>query len=398
MRETAFLRLPDGDPQNEVVCRLAAEHTVASSPRRVRLSELAALASGRRIVVFVPTADVRLARVNLPVRQHAKALQAVPYLLEEAFAEDVEQLHFALGARQADGSFPVAALSRERFEGWLAQLSAAGIDAHALVPEVLALPLATEGWTALADGDEVLVRTGEYSGFAAAQQDLPTLLQLAAGEAQPPRLRVLVPQTSAADFSRLQSGVELSPGYADTLDALARHYRPEHSINLLQGPYQRQTSWQQYFDPWKTVGWLTAATFAAGAAVNGGIAWRDNRSAAAQEAANEERFTQLFPNERATAYLSAQVEALARRSQGGDAGVLFLLQRFAAAQADTPGLNLQSFQFRDRALFLDMTASNVEALEQLRAWFSANPGAKLEVQTADAGSTGVKIRAKISAS
>jgi len=206
-----------------------------------------------------------------------------------------------------------------------------------------------------------------------------------------------LPQASPNDFSCLQVPVELAPGYSDPLDVLVRHYAPE-AINLLQGPYARSTSWQQYIDPWRRVMWLAAAVFIVGVAVNGAQALRLNKSSAQQEAANEQRFTTIFPTERPTSYLSSQLEGLMRRSQSGDTGVMFVLQRLASALNETPGLTLRAFQYHDHALFADMTGKDVEALEKLRAWFTSNPGVKFEVQSADAGSEGVQIRIKLSAS
>ena len=78
-------------------------------------------------------------------------------------------------------------------------------------------------------------------------------------------------------------------------------------------------------------------------------------------------------------------------------GLLFLVQEIAQALAATPGLTLKTLQFRDGVLFLDLGGSDLQVLEKLRAWFTAHGGAKLEVQSANAGEGGVQIRLKLSA-
>src|SRR3546814_6630395 len=117
--------------------------------------------------------------VEVPARQPAKVLQAAPFVLEEQLAEDVDTLHFALGARQADHRWPLAIVSQTRMQAWLALLQEFAIHADAMVPDVLALqtPDATH-CNALVDGDQVLVRSAHGSGFVCQFDDLPFCLEL----------------------------------------------------------------------------------------------------------------------------------------------------------------------------------------------------------------------------
>jgi general secretion pathway protein L len=66
------------------------------------ISDALALSQARRTVVILPASDVTLARPDLPpVRGAARIVQAVPYALEEQLASDLENLHFAIGHRDA---------------------------------------------------------------------------------------------------------------------------------------------------------------------------------------------------------------------------------------------------------------------------------------------------------
>ena len=58
-------------------------------------------AAGRRVCVLVPGTDVLLAEPEFPVKAGAKLQQVVPYALEEQLAEDIDDLHFAIGKRAA---------------------------------------------------------------------------------------------------------------------------------------------------------------------------------------------------------------------------------------------------------------------------------------------------------
>lgn len=399
MRETLFLRLSDLGHTGEVAYVIAvAESAAGLVVRRAPASELPTLANGRRVVVFAPGSDIRLCRVSPPVRQLSKALLATPYLLEEQLAEDVEELHFALGARQPDASFPVAVVARTQLDHWRQQLKDAGLQPHALVPDLLALPLPTaDAWPALADVDQILVRTGDFNGFASPADEIELLLQIADAGAEPPRaLQLFVMKDDARDFTRLQRRIELRPGHSHPIEALARHYNAEHAINLLQGALARRESWRRYWQPWQMAASLAVACFLGGVLLNGVEAFKLRRAALAQETANNERFSQIFPGEKPASYLSAQIDSLIRHATGAGADSLFMmLQTFAQAQAAAPGLTVKAMQFHEGSLFLDLTGNDLQVLEKLRGWFASHPGVHLEVPTADSTSGGVQVRLKL---
>lgn len=399
MRETLFLRLSDLVPEGEVAYVIAVADSAAGlMVRHAPLSQLPTLATGRRVVVFAPTCEIRLCKVSPPVRQQAKALQATPYLLEEQLAEDVEELHFALGARQADNSFPVAVVARDQLDNWLQQLKEAGLEPHALVPDLLSLPSPTgEAWPALADRGQILVRTGEFSGFVSPADEFELMLQIADAGAEPPHaLQLFVMKDDVRDFTRLQRQVELRPGHAHPVEALARYYHPEKAVNLLQGALARRESWRRYWQPWQAAAVLLAACFIGGVVLNGVEAFKLRRAAIAQEAANNDRFSEVFPSEKPASYLSPQIDSLVRHATGAGGDSLFtMLQTFAQAQAAAPGLNVKAMQFHDGSLFLDLTGTDLQVLEKMRGWFATHPGVHLEVPTADSTSGGVQVRLKL---
>lgn len=415
MRETLYIRLRPGAPGSTLAYALVSETAAGVRPsappgifvREAPLGEVLALAGARRVVVFVPAADVRLTTVKVPARQPAKVLQAAPFVLEDQFAEDVETLHFALGARRADGSWPIAAVSHLRMREWLAPFQDAGIPPYALVPESLALPWEDHGpWPVLAEAAQITARTGACAGFSCLPEDFELYLQLAEPPAEmasenaaPHALRVLVPRGTAEDYTRLQRPVELLPGYEHPLEALIRNLRLPSAINLLQGAYSQREDFDRVWRPWKLAASLALAAFALGVAVNGVDAWRLARAVTAQDQANLERFHQLFPRETRIVDISAQTEQqiAALRGGNGRGGLFFLLQQAAAGLAAAPGLTLKELQFREGALYLDLSGTDLQVLETLRGWFAGHPGARLDVQSANAGEGGVQIRVKLSA-
>ena len=98
------------------------------------------------------------------MKSGAKLAQVVPFALEEHLAADVEDLHFAVGKRDARPGTPVTVVSHARMEAWQALLADAGLQADAIYPETAALPETPNAITLLIDGARVYVRRAGHAG------------------------------------------------------------------------------------------------------------------------------------------------------------------------------------------------------------------------------------------
>lgn len=400
MRETLYIRLQSAQPEAPTSFCVAGAQSLHSWNIEVApLSDVLLRAGDKRIVVLVPANDVRLTKVSVPARSAAKVLQAAPYALEDQLAEDVDSLHFALGPRLADDSHAIAIAARATMDAWLAPFTQARLRVEALIPETLCLPAAEPGrWSALAEPGHVTVRTGVYSGFGCAEDDLPLLLQLADPERKS-LLRIAVPRDHSPDFTRLEWPVELLPGHTSALEALLHHFDPAQSINLLQGSYSQTESARRMWQPWLPAAALAACWLLVAGLSHGVQAYTLGRELDRQEQSNAQRYVQLFPSERATAYLSQQLDqqaaALKSGTQGG--GFLKLSEVLARSLGAAPGLTLQGLQYRDNTLYASLTGSDLQQSELLKNWYAQNGGAHLEVQSENAGTEGVQIRIKLTA-
>lgn len=402
MRETLYIRLRSADTAEPVEYCIARADAIASFVvQRAPLDTLAPLAAQHRVVVLVPSADVRLAAVQVPARQPAKVLQAAPYVLEEQFAEDVDTLHFALGSRMADGRWPLAIVSRERMAAWLALLQTQGLHADLMLPDVLALVVPDDTHIhALVDGGQAIVRTARDTGFVCLAEDLGFCLELADPDRQK-TLRLTVPRDEAFDVSALGWPVEPRHGFATALEALLQQLRAADAIDLLQGDYSPKRDRLRWLAPWKAAATLAGVAIVLTMLVHGIEAYRLKRELAAQEAANVARYQQIFPDETRIVDLDAQLTQQLAALLGGASGGRFiaLLDVLSQALAAQPGLRLQSLQFRDGTLYAQLGAANLELLERLKSWFSGGSrGAQLGVESANAGAEGVQIRIRLSAS
>jgi general secretion pathway protein L len=363
----------------------------------------------RRIVVLVPSTDITLTTAELPEKlasgQTSKIQQAVPFILEERLADDVETLHFAIGPRQPGGIVPVAIINREKMQAWLAPLQAAGLKAAMMVPDVLAIPLPGQPvWSVLVEGDRAQVRTGIQSGFSCERQMLPDYLSLAE---KPQGLQLQIYPTGTQDqtdlpvngLAALNLRCDVARRVNDGLEYLLRGLNESQVINLLQGGHATHTDYEKYFRPWRAalvlLGiWMVLATTAKGFEL-----LRLKRELGALDSAVTSSFKAAFPQVALSGDVRTQArQQLAVLERGGTtAGFLPLMQAVSAVVGKNPSLKLQEIQYRDGALLMSIDAPDVQALDAFQQAFSSQPGVQLEVQSANAGDQGVQIRARLKA-
>ncbi|RMD78269.1 MAG: type II secretion system protein GspL [Gammaproteobacteria bacterium] len=398
-RPPLCLRLP---PAGEGAAWCAPGEAVRRGP----LAEAAPAARGRRLWVLVPTEAVLLTRVQAPTRRRSRLRQAVPYLLEERLAQDVEALHFALGRVAPDGGVPVAVVERRRLEGWLGALAEAGLRPQALLPDALALPWEAGRWTVALEAPaeaprsplRALVREGREAGWAAEAELLPALLAKALARApeRPEGLRLLAPP-GAPGLPALPEGPPVARQEAGELlplmaAALARSGPP---LDLLQGPYGAAEDLGRLWRPWR------AAAALAGLALAGQLAlaaWEARALEARLDALQAEAARLLrsaFPEVRRVVAPRVQME---RRLQALRAGarqppLLLVLDRLGEALAAVPRSRLEGLRYREGELRVSLRLPDLQALERLKGLLAR--GLEVEVLSADSGQGGLRARLRL---
>ncbi len=178
--------------------------------------------------VLVPSEDVLTLTVDLPFATRAQRLQNLPYAMEDAVAEPLGNLHFALGQEVAPRRHIAGVVRRARMDQWIALLAREDLDAAILLPDALTLPVPPAGVWAVrkAEDGRALIRTDNGSGFA-----VP--------------LDMLSPAWTAAGKPRIAAiGEPLPDVMAEGVDATAAVVDPAGDplavlppLDLRQGPY-----------------------------------------------------------------------------------------------------------------------------------------------------------------
>src|SRR5262245_23125093 len=127
MSEALIIQLRPGIAPRWMVCNTDG-HVIVNAMSG-ELTQAVPLSVGRRVVVIVPASDVLVTESDAPAKNAAKLAQVIPFALEERVADEIENLHFAIGERNSKtGRVPVSVVARSRIDGWLAELRAAGLQ------------------------------------------------------------------------------------------------------------------------------------------------------------------------------------------------------------------------------------------------------------------------------
>lgn len=396
MRRTLFIRLTQPGPDALATALLRQPSGAFGRAEQAPLSRLLAeITADDRIVLLLPAEDAVVASVNLPVRQRSRLLQALPFALEEQLADDVDDMHFALGAKASDGSHRVAAMRRDRLAAYLAPLETCLAPVEGAYLDAQLLPQDAESSAALwLEPGRVLLQTAEQ---AVATDD--SLMDIVVGRLHDlPDLRlwladgVNAPETLPAQAEResVRSGLEQL--------ALWTAQPAGRALNLLQGEFRPQSDQSEWWRPWRPAAAVAAALLLLSTGYQGIDLTQKRRSLEALESQNIQTFQQLFPAEQRIVDVRSQFEQqlrLLENPEGGQ-GFLFLLDETRQAFANNDGFSMNELQYRDGHLFIGLEGKDLQALERLREQFSQQAAVELEVLSANAGSDGVKVRLRLS--
>ncbi|ATV00117.1 MULTISPECIES: GspL family type II secretion system protein ExeL [Aeromonas] len=355
---------------------IIASGTLASAHA---LGELRERAGGRPVVTLVPGSDLIFRRVSLPGKYSRQAAAALPYLLEEQIASDVDELHLVVLAHEGH-DVDLMAVDKEKMQTWLGWLEAAGLKSQQLLPDVLALPQAADGWSALQLGKEWLLRQGPCQGIVA---DEPLLAMLLAVEAEPVTIHshTPVPPIPTANWQAADPELPMLLLAKGALNCQA---------NLLQGPYRPQTEYSRYWLQWRKVAVVAGLLLLVALTQRGVHLYQLAEQDKALKAEIRQVYTRIFPGETRIVNVRSQMaQHLKLLGQTPQDGVLLLLTELAPTFAEVPGLKPQVLRF-DAArgeLRLQVTAPGFTEIERFREL----AGKRFEVQQGEVRSTEGKV-------
>jgi general secretion pathway protein L len=305
----------------------------------------------------------------------------VPFAVEDQLAENVEDLHFALGERSEGQRTNVAAVSRTTLNGWLERLAASGLRPERLYADAALLPENPGQIVALIERDTLLIRAPGQQPMALPADSLAESIDLAlsnisADTTQPG----LLLYASAQDWQHHSGTIDpLRPRFAGVkvqllgqgaMPLLAQQLPTTTAINLLQGEHAPSRSVAAGFRSWSLAAALAAVLIGLFA---GGRYWelsRLHKTEVQLDASVAELAASAVPNLAPGRDVRKQVEARLKSvrsgGSGGSSDLLNAVSAFAAARGAAPDAQLQGMAFQTGALELRLKAPGADSIEKIR--------------------------------
>jgi len=418
MAEILYIRLgsQDQDEISWLIFNSLEQEIIASGElaNAEQLSDLTEKAQQRVVKVFVPGSDVLLKRLTMPMKSSRAMRAAVPYMLEDELAQDVDELFFAYANITNDNSEHncfVAITQRAQMHLWLSWLADANIHTKSMLPDVLAMPYVDEQWSAIAINPEripsdsvinraaneqrkptqIIIRQGKWQGFALDSEAFEFTLQAMVLSSQDNDVseskNTIEPVTSltvnaysplpafeASDTDSFESQTVISvvESGAELPLALFAQHSQHSTFNLLQDEFKVKERRSPY-----VTSWLWAAGFAACALLfnvsyKSAKLWQLSSQEAQVEAQIITRYKKAFPKAKRVRIgtIKSQLSRELSKLGGGteQAGFLSMLSQVQPAFAKVPNLKPESLKFdgKRQELRLQAIADDYQHFEQFK--------------------------------
>lgn len=361
------------------------------------------------VVVLVPAAAVTLMEVDIPAGQRRYLRKALPFVVEEFIADELEDVHIATGPMVRNQPVPLAIVRHSELIHWLDAIYSAGIAPDLLVPEQLAVPWHEGELTVLVEGGRCLLRTGAWAGTAFDLADAAVWLHKALREHPDARRITLISgyddsgdptlATLAAELDEsLPDGIQRVEYREPVAEVLAAESAraADNTIDLLQGGYRiKRQQTRRYFD-WRKVVVVAAicAAFNAVLAIAAGswYHWEGSRLRSESVAA----YRQIVPNAHRIFDPKKQLESYLRVAGPASAGFFNMLAPVADAWNKDSKLVIDRLDYDDSnaTLTLQISGPSAQPVTALQSALAAN-GLRANVTSMVEQGGGVSARIQV---
>ena len=336
------------------------------------IADAAPLAAERRLIALAPGTEVVLAEPELPVRSGPRLAQVVPFALEELLAGDVESFHFAVGKVGEGSRAPVAAVEKQRIEGWLQRLAEEGLVPEAIYAETSCLPANPGKIVVVADGGQLLVQHPGQLPVALDAEPLTEAFALAGLEGDDRHVQMFVSQE---DWDGSEQMIEALREVAGSLDVqllpdgplplLASVAVQNPPLSLLQGPYAPRTGWAAHWRRWRLAAALAAALLLVHVGAHVYDLVRLGMEERRLDADIAETFKVAMPGVERMVDPRAQMQQRLGGVAADPEGLLARLDGLAQAFSTVQGVRLRTLGWRERTLDLRLSAPSGDALSEV---------------------------------
>ena len=339
-----------------------------------RLEQVSTITQNAHLIVLLPLQQMLLANVNTRARKAKHLQKAIPYALEDEVADEIENLHFAIGPRHGENDYPVAIIEKNSLDIILEKLADAGLYPDLLTADVFGLPFREGAWTILVENERALVRTGKFQGFTIDLHNFQQILtsSLRQAETTPAELNIYrCDDDSSVGTKKFNFPINANelddcpPGlFADGLDE-------NECINLLQASYQKKDKKHRQFAPWK----VAAMLFGILIGLSVVSVFIDHARFNKQEKSLNTKIVQVmrmtFPDMQNISADSARTKMEARlrnitATSPGSASFMELLAMSGESMKLAGKVNIKTMSYRDGKLNLNVNSPDIQILDKVK--------------------------------
>ena len=343
------------------------------------LSDAAAIAEKHKTIVLLDSTAVHLDSVSLPINNQQKLLRAIPFALEEKLADDIDELHFIAGNKSSDGQTPVATIRHDTLSSILNILQASGIHPVAVISDILCLTANAEQWAVLLQDEQSKVQFDSTSAGEFDRDILPLLLKTELEQAEQNRPKKIILFSKEGDDAETDSIEAVIPDNIELIKiAYNKHplvifcgqYKQALSLNLLQGKYKPQQKTNVNWQRWRLAASLSTIWLCLHLGITGVQYQNYQQSNDKLQVDIEKIYKKTFPESKRIVNAKKQMEQKLNAlkglgNTGSNSSMIALLADSSTAIAADKAITIQSINYRNNKIDIEVTGSNLQNIEQL---------------------------------
>lgn len=426
MAEILYIRLGSQaeDEISWLIVNTIEQEIIASGelPSAKQLHQLAEKAQQRVVKVFVPGCDVLLKRLSVPTKSQRAMRSAVPYMLEDELAQDVDQLFFAyanLANNTSEHNCFVAITQRDQMLQWQSWLKEADIVTKSMQPDVLAMPYVEGQYSAIAlhsihsaankpsKMTQVVVRQGEWQGYTLDQDAWQfTLSNIITSPKNIESLEdgQVITINAYSDLPFIDAvqdkdGVSIVHAEKELPLALFALNSKNSNFNLLQGKFKVKEHRSKSVNSWLWAAGFAACALLLNVGYKSAQLWQFSAQKTQVESQILARYKKAFPSEQKVrigtikSQLNRKLAELGGTSE--QVGFLSMLSQVQPAFAKVPALKPESIKFdgKRQELRLQAIADDYQHFERFK---TALVAASLTVQQGAQNNQGDQVTGSFS--
>lgn len=379
-------------PRFDWVLLDAAGETLGEGTDEPRETVENALSANRidhpRILGLIPAYEVSHCSARIPARQTRFIQQALPFAVEEQVAQDIEDMHLAVGRRQGD-QWQVAAIDRERMAAYQALFRSWDYPLEGIYADAGLLPTDQSRWSALVCDEHVLVAGSEGEWFDVPTEGLSVFMDSLVTDSDPdspPVVRLFLSPREAeerqVELAALGQNPEIDLQQV-TLDiselaflARTHHQHSKAALNLCQGDFSLRDQSESPLRRWRAVAVVAALGLVLQLGLMAADGYYHYQRAEAYEARAVALYQDIFPSDTRVhaGNLRANLAGRLRAAeQGGSQAEYLALLRHAGYQynqLESPDkVRFESINFsRQRGeLVMELRGDSFSRLDRIRS-------------------------------